>query len=109
MTLRHLVLGCHVLLSFALGAGILAMPTALRLVAAAAVLAPLLLTVRGLAAGRRSTLPRVAVLLVAYIGGTSVEVVARSGDAPLFSVALLAAVLELGLLLALIRRPAARG
>jgi hypothetical protein len=44
---------------------------------------------------------------VAYIGGASVVVVARAGDALPFSVALLAAALELGLLLALIRRPAA--
>jgi hypothetical protein len=49
-----------------------------------------------------------AVLLVVYIGGISVEVVAQSGREPLLSVALLAAVLELGLLLALTRRPAAR-
>jgi hypothetical protein len=98
-----------VLLLAALATGIALPPTPLRLVFAIAVLLPLLLTVRGLAAGRRSTLPRLAVLLVAYVGGTSVEVVARSGDAPLFSIALLAAVLELGLVLALIRRPAARG
>ena len=47
-------------------------------------------------------------LLVVYVGGISVEVVAQSGRVPLLSVALLAAVLELGLLLALTRRPAAR-
>jgi hypothetical protein len=49
------------------------------------------------------------VLLVAYIGGLSVEVVARSGREPSLSIALLAAVLELALVLALIRRSAPSG
>jgi hypothetical protein len=65
---------------------------------------PLLLMLRGLIAARRTTLQRLTVLLVAYIGGLSVEVVARSGVALAFSIALLAAVLELGLALAFIRR-----
>jgi len=108
MSLRRATLGCHVLLMAALAASIVATPTPLRLAAAVVLLLPLLLTLRGLGAGQRATLQRVAVLLVAYIGGTSVEVVARSGDARLLSVALLAALLELGLLLALIRRPIAR-
>jgi hypothetical protein len=108
MALRHAVLACHIVLMIALGASILAPPTPLRLAAAALALVPLLLTLRGLAGNRRITLQRLAVLLVAYIGGTSVEVVAHSGNAPLMSAALLAAVLELGLALALIRRRAAR-
>jgi hypothetical protein len=108
MALQHAVLACHVLLMLALGASILATPTTLRLTVAALVLVPLLLMLRGLAGGRRTALQRLAVLLVAYIGGTSVEVVAHSGSAPLMSAALLAAVLELGLVLALIRRRAAR-
>ena len=107
MALRHAVLVCHVLLMLALGASILARPTPLKLAAAVVVLLPLSLTLRGVAAGRRTTLPRLAVLLVAYVGGTSVEVVAQSGGAPLVSAALLAAVLELGFVLALIRRRAA--
>jgi hypothetical protein len=82
--------------------------TPLRLVVAAVVLLPLLLTLRGLAMGRRTTEQRLAVLLVVYVGGASVEVVAQSGSVPLLSAALLAAALELGLLLALTRRPAAR-
>jgi hypothetical protein len=45
-------------------------------------------------------------MLVAYVGGASVEVVAQAGNARMASVALLVAVLELGLLLALIRRSA---
>ena len=90
-------------------ASIVATPTALRIAAAVVLLLPLVLTLRGLSAGRRASERYLAVLLVAYIGGASVEVVATSGDARLLSAALLAAVLELGLLLALIRRPAARG
>src|SRR5688572_22989424 len=101
MSLRRATLGCHLLLMAALASSIVAMPTALRLAVAVVLLTPLLLTLRGLSVGRRSTERYLAVLLVAYIGGISVEVVARSGGAPLFSVALLAAVLELGLLLAL--------
>jgi hypothetical protein len=108
MSLHRAILGCHLLLMAALGASIVAPPTPLRVATAVVLLLPLLLTLRGVTTGQRATLKRLTVLLVAYIGGTSVEVVAHSGDAPLFSVALLAAVLELGLLLALIRRPAAR-
>jgi uncharacterized membrane protein YoaK (UPF0700 family) len=108
MWLRHVTLGCHVLLLGALAAAMLATPTALRLALTVVLLLPLLLLAPGLAAGRRTSQQRLAVLLVAYIGGISVEVVARSGGAPLLSVALLAAVLELGLVLALTRRRAAR-
>jgi hypothetical protein len=88
----------------ALAASVVAPPTALKLAAAVVLLLPLLLTLRGLHAGRHTTLQWLAVLLVAYVGGASVEVVARSGAAPLLNAALLAAVLELGLVLALIRR-----
>ena len=108
MSLRRATLACHVLLMAALGASIVATPTALRVAAAVVLLLPLMLTLRGLSAGRRVAERYLAVLLVAYIGGASVEVVARAGDARLLSIALLAAVLELALLLALIRRPAAR-
>ena len=80
--------------------------TALRLVAAALLATPLLLTLRGLARESRACLQWLAVLLVAYIGGFCVEVVASAGRAPEANVALLAAVLELGLTLALIRRSA---
>jgi hypothetical protein len=102
--MRGAAVGCHVLLIGALAAGVLPPVTILRLALVAGLAAPLLLTLRGLVAARRTTLQRLAVLLVAYIGGLCVEVVARSGDAPALSVALLAAVLELGLLLALTRR-----
>lgn len=97
------------LLIIALTASVLTPATLLRAVIAIVLVLPLLLTARGLAAGRRAVEQRLAVLLVVYVGGTSVEVVAQAGGVPLLSVALLAAVLELGLLLALIRRPIARG
>lgn len=109
MTLRRATVGCHALLMVTLAASALwAPPTPLRIALAALLLLPLALTVRGLAAGGRAIQQRLAVLLVAYIGGISVEVVAQAGRMPTLSVALLAAVLELGLLLALTRRPAAR-
>ena len=109
MTLRFATTGVHLLLMAVLALSVLTPPTTvLRLALAVVVLLPLLLTLGGLRAGRRPVEQRLAVLLVVYIGGISVEVVAQSGRVPLLSVALLAAVLELGLLLALTRRPAAR-
>jgi uncharacterized membrane protein len=108
MPVRGATLGCHLLLMAAVAASVVTTPTAPRLAVAVVLLLPLLLTLRGLAKGRRATLQWLAVLLVVYIGGASVEVVARSGAVPLLDVALLAAVLELGLVLALIRRPTAR-
>jgi uncharacterized membrane protein len=94
----------HLLLMAALVASFVPPLSALRLAAAALAAAPLLLTLPGLVQGRRTTLPWLAVLLVAYIGGLSVEVVARSGNAPAQSLGLLVAALELGLTLALSRR-----
>jgi hypothetical protein len=108
VTLRFATTGIHVLLMAMLALSVLTPPTAVRLALAVVVLSPLLLTLHGLRAGRRPVEQRLAVLLVVYIGGISVEVVAQSGRATLLSAALLAAVLELGLLLALTRRPAAR-
>lgn len=108
MSLRRVTVGCHVLLMAALAASVLTPPTALRLALAVVLLLPLLSTVRGLAAGRRTIERYLAVLLVVYIGGASVEVVAQSGRVPTLSAALLLAALELGLLLTLTRRPVAR-
>jgi hypothetical protein len=102
--LLRAIVGCHLVLMAALAASLVPPATALRVGVAALLALPLLLTLRGLAQARRTTLQRLAVLLVAYVGGASVEVVARSGNAPSLSIALIAAVLELGLLLALIRR-----
>jgi len=107
--LRWSALACHTLLATLLGVSVLAGGVTLaRAALAAALLAPLAATTPGLAFGRRPVERWLAVLLVVYIGGTSVEVVAQAGAAPLLGAALLAAVLELGLLLALIRRPARR-
>jgi len=111
---RPLAVTCHALLVAALAATV-AMPalTALRAVLAALLAAPLLALAPGLVRGSARAEQHLAVLLVPYIGGLSVEVVARSGSAPLLNAALLAAVLELGLLVTLVRRrprsPAARG
>jgi hypothetical protein len=69
--------------------------------------APLLATLRGLAVASRVR-AWVAVLLVVYVGAMSVETVATSGAATLASFALLTAVLELGMLLAIIRRSQSR-
>jgi hypothetical protein len=108
MSLRRLALVCHVLLMAALAASVLTAPTVLRLAVAVLLVLPLLLTVPGLAAERRTIEKRLAVLLVAYIGGASVEVIAQSGRLFTLSAALLLAALELGLLLALTRRRDAR-
>jgi hypothetical protein len=104
--LHRAIVGCHLLLMGALTASLVPPATALRVCVAALLALPLLLTLHGLVHGRRASLQWLAVLLVAYIGGSSVEVVARSGSALSLSIALIAAVLELGLLLALIRRSA---
>jgi hypothetical protein len=108
MPLRRAIVGCQLLLIAALVASFVPPASPLRLGAAALLALPLLLTLRGLARGRRASLQTIAILLVAYIGGFSVEVVARSGDAPSLKVALLVAALELGLTLALIRGAPAR-
>lgn len=106
MQLRHAVVACHVVLIAALVASVVPPVTGLRAAGALALTGPLLIALRALDPGRRAALPWLAVLLVAYIGGVSVEVVARSGGAASLDVALLAAVLELGLILAVIRRSA---
>jgi predicted membrane protein DUF2069 len=104
MPLRLAAILCHTALIAALGASVLSILTPGRLGLALLLVAPLLATLPGLARAHRKTLQSLAVLLVAYVGGASVEVVARSGQAALLNVALLTAGLELGLTLALIRR-----
>jgi uncharacterized membrane protein len=74
-----------------------------RLAVAAAAAAPLLLAVPGLLRRRRAAYQWLAVGLVLYVGAASVEVVAASGQARAAALVLLAALVELGLLLALIR------
>jgi hypothetical protein len=105
--LRALVLACQLALIVVLAAAILRDGVTLgHLLGAAAAALPLALTLRGLAAGRREVQRWLAVALIPYAGALSVEVVARAGGATLLGAGLLIAVLELGLLLALIRRPA---
>jgi hypothetical protein len=67
--------------------------------------APLLATLPGLWRRNRAALPWIAVLLVPFVGGAIIEVVATSG-AGAADVALFAALAELALVLALIRRGA---
>ena len=104
MPLRRVTLLCHVILIATIAASALSALTPARIALAFALVAPLLATLPGLVRQRRGTMQALAVLLVAYVGGASVEVVARAGAALLVSVTLLVGVLELGLLLALIRR-----
>ena len=107
--LNAIVLVCHAVLALAVGT-LVYTATASRLegiVLAVVAIAPLLATFRGLATSP-SIRAWVALLLVAYAGGTSLEVVASSGAARIASLALLTAVLELGVLLAVIRRSRAR-
>ncbi len=104
--LRNAAVGCHALLAALLALEILTpLPTAVHLLVAAAVVAPLLATLPGLIRDSRGAQRWLAALLVPYIGGLCVEVVARAGAAPLLGAALLAAVTEIALLLALSRRP----
>ena len=72
MPLRRAIVGCHLLLLAALAESLLP-PTAVRLTVTALLALPLFLTLRGLVQARRTTLQRLTVLLVAYIGGLSVE------------------------------------
>jgi hypothetical protein len=104
MPIRLVAVLGHGVLIAAIAASTLSTLTPARLGLASLLVAPLLATLPGLARAHRTTLQVLAVLLVAYVGGISVEVVARSGAATLLNVALLAAVLDLGLVLAIIRR-----
>jgi hypothetical protein len=99
------VLVCHAALVIAIAALVYRAASSVLAGIALALLAvaPLLTTFRSLATPSRAR-AWAAVLLVAYVGGTSVEVVATSGAARLASLALLTAAVELAFLLALIRR-----
>lgn len=106
--LRNAAVGCHALLAALLALELLTpLPTVAQLLVAAIVVAPLLATLPGLVRDSRGTQRWLAALLVPYIGGLCVEVIARAGAAPLLGAALLAAVAEIALLLALSRRPLA--
>ena len=114
--LRLLVLSCHGALLLGVGGLVwnaLHASPARELTLGAAVL-PLLVTVPGLVNGRRSSEQWLTLLLVVYAGAAAVEVVANAGAAFFGSLALLASLCDLGLLLAIIRRsrlgpPTARG
>jgi hypothetical protein len=107
--LRGAALACHCALLAAVAIVVLGgAPTSARALAAALAAAPLIATLRPLAIARRAALPWLAVLLVAYTGAAIVEVVASAGAERAAAVALLAAVGELGVVLALTRRLAAR-
>jgi Predicted membrane protein (DUF2069) len=98
-------LACHALLLVALAIHVVGSATSpSRMLLAAAAVAPLLLVLRGIVAARRAALQLLAVLLVPYLGALSVEVVANSGRAVSLNAALLAAAIELGIVLALTRR-----
>ena len=114
--LRLLALLCHNALLLSVGGlvwnALHASPT--RELTLGAAILPLLATAPGLVNGRRSSEQWLTLLLVAYAGAAAVEVVASSGAAFFGSLALLASLFELGLLLAIIRRskigpPTARG
>jgi hypothetical protein len=112
LTLRPItgaVLACHAVLAAVTGALVYSGASArlAGIVLALLAVAPLLVTFRAIATTAAAR-PWLALLLVIYAGAASVEVVASLGAAHLASVALLAAALELGLLLVLIRRSPAR-
>ena len=108
--LRALAASCHAVLIAAVAALMLraidASPA--REIALAAALLPLLLTLRGALGSRPRAAQWLSVLLVVYAGGAAVEVVASLGRAWPASIALLAALSELAVLLSLIRRNRAR-
>jgi len=106
----RIAVACHGALILLLAAATLAGGTTpVRLGAAAAVVAPLLIALYALMKRRHGAESWLAVLLVPYAGALCVEVVARAGATPLLSAALLSSVFELGVLLAFIRssRPSA--
>jgi uncharacterized membrane protein len=113
--LHAAALACHAALLAAVGtlAFAAAAVSPWRALAAALACAPLLACVPGLLAANRTTALWLAVLLVAYCGAASVEVVATAGGSLAASIALLASLVELGVALTLIRRwrrpQAARG
>jgi uncharacterized membrane protein len=105
--LRSLTIAAHIVL---LAAITLALIDAIgsspaREIVIAIVAAPLLLTLPGLVRRRRSVLPWIAVLLVPFVGGAIVEAIAA--QTLYASIALFAALAELALVLAIIRRPSA--
>jgi uncharacterized membrane protein len=96
-----------------LSAAMLAVATAdivgaARAVLAVAAAAPLLLAVPGMRRRQRYTYQWLTVVLVIYVGAAAVEIVATLGASLFSGIVLLAALLELILLLGLIREPDSR-
>jgi uncharacterized membrane protein len=107
--LRRAALACHcVLLATAVVTVAGGRATLAAVFGAALAAAPLLLTLRGLLDARPRALQWLAVVLVPYSGAAVVEVIASGGAERVAAVALLAAVAELGAVLALIRRSSKR-
>lgn len=103
---RRAVLLVHGLLAIG-AAGTIAqanLPPALMGALLAVGLVPLAAATPGLVAGRRYTSQWLALVLVAYVGAAIVEVLASGARASFASLVLLAALIELALLLALIRQ-----
>ncbi|HEX6992613.1 MAG TPA: DUF2069 domain-containing protein [Gammaproteobacteria bacterium] len=107
---------CHGALLAAATVGLMtsALPLPGRVALAAAAASPLVAAAPGLARRRLYTYQWLAFALVGYAGAAAVEVVATSGRSPLATIALLAALVELGVLFTLSRAarprpPANRG
>lgn len=98
--LRSAVLGCHVGLAAAVAGTALTLPAspAARAVLLAAGLAVLAWTGHGIAARRRNSLTYCALVLVLVIGAATAEVVASAERASFATLALVVALVELGLL-----------
>ena len=96
---------CHGALLGAATLGIMmsALPVPGRIALAAAAALPLAAAIPGLLHRRRYTYQWLAFALVVYAGAGAVEVVATSGRSPFATIALLAALIELGVLFTLNR------
>jgi uncharacterized membrane protein len=95
----------HAALLTAVTVGILTstLPAAARVALAGAAALPLVAAIPGLRRRRQYTYQWLAFVLVGYAGAASVEVVATSGGSPFATIALLAALVELGLLFTMSR------
>jgi hypothetical protein len=100
-----LALGCHLALLTAVAGSILrtGLPRPWLEILLTLASLPLLLTFPAVARDRRPVYPWLSLALVCYAGAATVEVIATSGTAVLSTLVLLAALLELGLLLLLLR------
>jgi uncharacterized membrane protein len=110
VTLVHrAAISLQALLLLVIAAAVATLPAGatFKIVAAFGAGLPLMLLFPGLWSARRRACQWIAVWLVLYIGAAAVEVVAAAGGNGLAATGLLAALLELALVLLLIRRPTA--